>query len=401
MKKRIVLFVDDEKNVLLGLERMFHPMRGEWEMLFAESGEVALNVMNARRVDAVVSDMQMPGMSGCDLLAEISRKWPDTVRIILSGHTKKEYYYRSFSVAHRILAKPCTPGLLKNAVEKACATRKTLNRPSLRKLVSRLSSLPSLPPLYRELVSELESADGSLDRIGRIVSKDVSMTAQILHVVNSALFGLSGHVDNPVQAVSLLGIDSLKGLVLTVGIFSQFTQKQRRLFELDKLWAHSMTVGVFIRRILKMENYDPGPSDDSITIGLLHDVGKAVLIGNIPDYKRVIEAAEEKRVPVFKMENERFGATHAEIGAFLLGLWGMPDQILEAIAFHYRPNECPNAEFGFLTALHVADFLEHELVEPNGTTCVLDTDYLVKVGVLEKLSGWRKACKALLGKNGA
>jgi len=219
--KKRVLFVDDEPRILDGLKRMLRHMRDEWEMSFVESGEAALKVLESARFDVVVSDMRMPGMDGAELLTRVMERYPQIVRIVLSGHADKEMILKTVRPAHQYLSKPCDPEKLRSTVARASALRGLLADELLKQLVSQMSTLPSAPSLYNEVMNELRSGEGSVQRVGEIVSKDVGMTAKILQVVNSAFFGVPRHVESPAQAVSLLGLETIKALALSAQVFSQ------------------------------------------------------------------------------------------------------------------------------------------------------------------------------------
>ncbi|MFQ5753214.1 MAG: response regulator, partial [bacterium] len=221
MKKRI-LFVDDEVNVLQGLQRMLRSMRNEWQMEFALCGQKALEIMSQTPFDMIVSDMRMPGMDGAELLNEVMQRYPDIVRIILSGQASKEEIIKSIGPTHQYLPKPCDAEKLKATIARAFAQHDLLKDRKLKELVSRMKSLPSLPSLYLELQKELQSLEVTMAKVGEIISKDVGMTAKILQLINSAYFGLPVHVSSAVHAAKLLGPEIIKSLVLSVQIFSMF-----------------------------------------------------------------------------------------------------------------------------------------------------------------------------------
>lgn len=255
MKKRL-LFVDDEPNILQGLKRMLRSHRDKWDMAFAEGGQQALEIMQQESFDAVVSDMRMPGMDGAQLLEEISQRHPDTVRIVLSGHSGEELVMRSVGPSHQYLAKPCEPELLETTLNSAFALRDRLGDGKLRTLISGLTSLPSLPVVYNEVVQKLRSDDASVADIGEIIAGDPGLMTKIIQLVNSAYFGLARNVSSPAEAAAMLGIDTLKGLVLSIGIFSQFEQSTLdRLAPVD-IWNHSLTVGKLAKSIAKSQDAD-------------------------------------------------------------------------------------------------------------------------------------------------
>ena len=251
--KKCILFVDDEVNVLQGLRRMLRSMRCEWDMQFAESGEQALALLKKVPAEVVVTDMRMPGMDGGELLQRIKELYPHVVRIVLSGHSEKEMVMKAVQSAHQYLAKPCNADALKGTITRAYALRDILRQESLRRLVSRVGSLPSLPSLYTELLEELQSPRSSTDAAGRIIARDLGMTSKVLQLVNSAFFGLPRHIETPSQAVRLLGLETVKALVLGIEVFSKFSNDCAPYFDLQGLWSHSLTVGAVAKALAKFE----------------------------------------------------------------------------------------------------------------------------------------------------
>lgn len=388
-----LLFVDDEPKLLDGLKRSLRSMRNEWDMLFVGGGEEALKTLEQTQIDIVVSDMRMPKMDGAQLLDEIQRRYPHIIRIILSGHSDKEMIFHSIGATHQFLAKPCEVEQLKMTILRACRLREVLKSDSLRTLVAGMRAIPSLPTLYMDIKAEAESKAPSLKAVGNIISKDIGMTAKLLQLVNSAYFGLAKDVSTAEQAVIILGLDTIQSLVLSVHVFSQFPSDKAAHFHVDRLWQESMQVGTLAKAIAKAERSATIDIERSYTAGLLHGVGILLLAGNIPDrYDAVLMEASAKGCAVWESEQSAFGATHAEIGAFLLGLWGLSDPIVEAVAYHHRPGDCPGESFTPLTAVHVAKALQHTHFE-SATEDVrsrLDMAYLEKLKLTGRLPCWQE-----------
>lgn len=392
---RRVLFVDDDPSVLAGLRRMLRPMRDEWEMEFVGSGAEALESIDRAPSDVVVTDMRMPGMSGAELLDEVRRRRPETVRIVLSGQSDRESTLRSLGPTHQYLSKPCDSEMLKRTVGRACRLRDLLRDPVLKSLVSGMDSLPSLPARCVELMDLIQSPDASAAKVGDVIAQDMGMTTKILQLVNSAFFGIPRHVSSPAQAVGLLGLETVKALVLSVQVFTQFQGAARSGLALESLWTHSGATGALAKGIAGKESCPRDEIDEAFLAGLLHDVGKLVIAVNLPDkHREVTELAKTDAVPLHSAEMVILGSTHAEVGAYLLGLWGLSDPIVEAVAFHHRPAESAAPEFRPLTAVHVADALEYEAVGAATANPQVDTEHLTMIGRAERLPEWR----ALAGK---
>jgi putative nucleotidyltransferase with HDIG domain len=393
-----ILFVDDEPNILQGLQRMLRPMHREWQMSFCPGGQEALQVLAQEPFDVIVSDVRMPGMDGPALLAEVTRRYPQIVRIVLSGHSSKETTLTSVGVAHQFLAKPCDPEKLKQTVNHAFALRKLLSDATLKQTLSRIKSVPSLPTLYTALVDELQNPDASVKRVGEIVSQDPGMTAKILQLVNSAFFGLPRHVASPAEAASLLGIDIIKALVLSIDVFSQFKSTIVEGISPESIQKHSIETAAIAKRIATAERAKREVVDGSLLAGFLHDIGKLILAQNLPErYGEVVARVRETHVPFWQAEHELLETTHAEVGAYLLGLWGLPDPMVESTAFHHHPAKSFGHSFSALTAVHVADVLAHERAgtRDGGAPAEFDLDHLTQLRVAERVPVWRAASQQL------
>ena len=339
--------------------------------------------------------MQMPGMSGIQLLEKVMNDYPDIVRIILSGQLDQEMILKTVRSAHQHLSKPCDADLLKSTLAQAFSLRDLLADENIQKLVSRIESLPSLPSLYLEIMEELQSANTSFKKVGEIIAKDVGMTAKILQMVNSAFFGLRREISNPRDAVSYLGFETIKSLVLSAKIFSQFDQKKLPGFSLDSLWDHSLLTGTCAKIVAEMEGQSKEVIDDVYMVGLLHDLGKLVLAQNLSAaYEKVRDLAQQEGRLMWQVESETLGATHAEIAAYLIGLWGIKFPVVEAIAFHHRPDKGASG-MGLLTIVHTANALAHEIGSPETLQpAVLNEDYLKDTDLMERYPVWQSACQS-------
>ena len=384
-----ILFVDDDPNILSGLQRMLRSMRREWQMYFASSANEALEVFDKTGIDVIVSDMKMPGIDGAALLQEVRTRYPHTVRLILSGYSEKEMIMKSVGAAHQYISKPCDSEMLKEKIQRACNLRDLLGNENLRRLVSQMHSVPSLPTLYSEMMAELNLPEPNMRKIGEIVKKDIGMTVKVLQIVNSAFFGLQRNVSDAGDAINFLGLDTIKSLTLSIGIFSQFENQKQSQKTISEIWNHSMSVGVLAKKIAASEN--PEDANDAFTAGLLHEIGEIVLAVNLPEqFAAMQQLIEKENMTRIAAERQIFETTHSEVGAYLLGLWGLPHQVVEAVAFHHFPGKFQTGSFSPMTAVHIADeFHAHSgeeiLTEPENC---FDVKYLEKLGLMEKIPVW-------------
>lgn len=398
MKK--ILFVDDEPRILEGLQRMLRPQRNEWEMAFAGGGEAALAMLEAQSFDVIVSDMRMPGLDGAALLEAVREKYPGMLRVILSGYTELEASLRAVPVAHQFLLKPCDPDALRLAIGRATSLIETLNSKLLAGLVGSLQDLPSVPRAFGELRTELNESEPSIDKIVKIVERDVAISAKVLQLVNSAFFGVTREVADIRTAVSYLGISILQNLVLSLEAFRSFHPKKPiQGFSLDDFHSHAHLAA-------KIAGCAPGKGKlANIAVGaaLLHDIGKLVIAERAPQHlERAIKGAQQDKRPLYQIEEELIGVSHAEVGAYLLSLWGLPYALVEAVAHHHHPTRVPpDAKFDLVAMIYLSNLLAHEQEQHSATAATLpwaeiDMEVAHQVNLATGLDEWRGKSEGML-----
>lgn len=369
------------------------------ESSFVESGEKALEELKNYSFDFLISDMRMPNMNGIQLLTEVKARYPEITRFILSGSTDWDLVVNCVGLAHQYVLKPVNYDILESKIVRAFNLKRLLSNRQIESMVSGLRSLPSLPQIFIDIHEELQSSSPSLKRVGKIISKDIGMSAKTLQLVNSAFFGLGQTVSSPVQATTLLGIETIKALALTTQIFAEVDQKQIPLFDFDELWNHSILVGRVANKLAKQQNLSKEEIEHSMIAGLLHDTGKLILAANLPDqYSIALALSEKEKISLIKAEQEIFGTSHAEIGAYLFGIWGLPIPIIEAVAYHHTPGECATVKFDALAAVHIANAINNELKEVH-FTCTpskIDLEFLAKLGFNNQYSNWRDTGRELI-----
>ncbi len=392
---RRVLFVDDEQRILDGLRRSLRSMKSEWQMEFQLGGKAALAMLENETVDLVVTDMKMPEIDGAELLAEIKKLYPRTIRIVLSGHAEKGAILKAVGTAHQYLSKPCDLDDLKQVIDRSLSLRDMLNNPQLQDLVGGAESLPSL---YLELLRKIKNPDVSVARLAAVISKDVAMSGKVLKLVNSAFFGALRPVDNLEAAVAYLGRDSLLSLVLSAGIFCSYDENEESGFSIEELTNHSTLCARLANTIVLVEGRDK-LAGEARTAGLLHDTGKLILSTKLHEgYAKILEQARVENLSVKEVELRELGTTHGHVGAYLLGIWGLPDPVLQAVGYHEIPSESADDSFSTLTAVHVASVFANRtgVCDLDNVVLELDKEYLERVGVLDRWPVWQKACAAEL-----
>ncbi len=397
--KKRVLFVDDETMLLDLYKMVFEDESDHWQICFAPGGKEALALMDEAPMDVLVSDMRMPGMSGAELVQEVMRRHPKTSRLIMSGYADSEQIAQCLGATHQFIAKPFELKILRSTISRVCSLDSCLLDERLMSLVAQLHTLPSLPSLYFRIMDALASPDSSLEQIGGIIASDPSMTAKILQLVNSAFFGIARRISNPVEAVQFLGVGRVRSLVLSLHVFSCFDDVRVKNFSIERVWKHSLSTGLVAQKIARMQKADRAFTDEAYVAGMLHDIGKVMLAASLPDlYEKAVNLAVDEKLPLGEAEREIFGVTHAQVGAYLLGLWGLPITIVEAVAFHHEPQMSGVKTFSPLTTVHVARALERQLHEPeaNAAEVAIDTEYLSELDLDDRLEDWRDAAEETL-----
>ncbi len=337
---RRILFVDDDPKEIKRLRKMLRSIRHEWEIESAVSGKEALSFMAKSHFDVVVSNMHMQKMDGVELQDTVMERYPGTVRIILSEDSDKEKSLQSVKSTHQFLKKPCDADTVKYTIERACKLQDLLRNETLIKTVTGIRKLPSPPRLYSLIMQEMRSPDASLKKVGDIISQDIAMTAKILQLINSAYFGLPRRITDPQQATIFLGIDTLKALVLTFHVFSEFSEDAELCeFSLADMLKHSIMVGRLAKEIAKVELDDTKILEEIYIAGILHDIGKLILLKLPEQYREVMKYIKSTGFSFVEAEYNVMKTSHAELGAYLLALWGIPDNIVETVAFHNNPSK--------------------------------------------------------------
>ena len=389
--KKSVLFVDNEPNVLHGLKRMLRSERNRFETRFTTSAEDALKILADEHIDVVVTDVKMSKMNGLQLLSEVKESYPDIVRIILSGESNLEMTLKSVHVTHRYLNKPCDMETLKSTILRTCNLLDLLRNESLKQALTQIDSLPSLPSMYLEITRELKKPDASIQNVGKIISQDMAMSSKILQLVNSAYFSVPREISSPEHAAVMLGLDIIKSLVLVSQVFKKFERSNIPRKFIENLWEHNINTGKIAKAIAKKETNDQKIIDQSFIGGLLHDCGKLILATNFNDNGRgnILAVCEEDKT-IVEIEKETLGITHAEAGAYLMDLWGLPVPVIEAIAFHHFPGVCNEFCFTPLTAVYLANMLAHKDYDTrqNDTENIIDSDYLSGLHMNESSEYW-------------
>lgn len=389
MKK--ILFVEDNEVLLELYGMLLDSERDQWQTTLAPDGMTALKLLQQTTFDVVASDMQMPGMSGIELLTEVRQRHPQTSRIIISGFTDQAEAADSLNCTHLFIPKPFDVKVLRATLSRIGSLDAYLKDDKLRGLAGKMRTLPSFPTLYLEIMREIESQTSSIQGIANIVAKDPGITAKVLQVANSAAVGLSERVSDPAEAVQQLGMTTVRSLVLSAQVYGTYAPGRLKSFSADALWAHLMKCSDLARTIMRRERAAFAETEDAFTAGMLHDMGKLMLADSLPqEFAQALALAEAERISPIEAEHAVFGANHAGLAAYLFGLWGLPAAIVEAVAFHHTPEKSDLKQCSALTAVHVAN----AFYDQAGTAPV-NQAYLAEIGVSDRFRDWQDTAAEL------
>jgi len=386
---RRLLFVDDEAQVLDGLRNLLHGHRKQWDLVFALGADAALEAMRERPADIVVSDMRMPKMDGAALLTRIQKDYPSTVRIVLSGHAEHAAAVRALGVAHQFLSKPCDLETLTSTIERACGVLDLIASECVRELMGKIVALPVRPEIHSMIVNRLRDPNVTSEDVAQLIERDMAMVAKMLQLANSGYFGLPRRITRLSDAVGFLGFRMIENLAFSLAVFD--AGRRSRGVDVAALQRHALHTGVIARALVS----DHREADDAFLAGMLHDLGIFVAASHLPDhFERTIAVQHERLQPLHEVEFELWGVAHPAVGGYLLGLWNLPIQVVEAVVMHHTLDPLQPSG-GLAGIVHVADVFAHELA---GAPCPvehdpapsLNMDYLEAVGLAKRIDELRE-----------
>ena len=347
-----ILFVDSDANALQALKTALEGQQTGWKASFVTSAQAALNLLSNRWFDVVFTELRLPGMDGAELLEHVKLHHPSIIRVLLAEPLESEQLDRAIAVAQRFIAKPWEMQTLVANLESVLGAWPRTDNPLVRTIVGRLASLPSSSATYPKLVNVMAQSSATIDQISAVIATDPALSAKLLQVVNSAFFGLPFKVASVPQAVSYLGLTSLRALVLLSTVFAAADSCPTvEGFSPSRLQRHSLLCARLARALIE----DQRSRDDAFTGGLLHDIGMlALAVGMNKRYALALRHAERSGRPLAEVETSFLGTSHVAVGAYLADVWGLPSVVVDAIELHHEATPACEAHADVVRAVRLA-----------------------------------------------
>ena len=367
-----ILLIDDNENISSQIKQLLITIKIEGEFFYCKNGNDALSIMEQHYVNIVISDIQSQQIDGEELLDIIKNKYPSTIRIALyEEDNEMDLLLKTIVSAHKYISKPIKPEKFRTLILDAKQLYDILENENLRSIINKIDKFPLLPQTYLDIEEEIKKDDFSLQRISKIVQSDIIITTRILQVINSPFFGLPQDVTDIGQAVNLLGITMIKSLILYVQIFSSYEGNMRVEKLHREIWDHSLKVASNAKLIVSNLGVKTETETAYVT-GLLHDIGKIIVINNEDYIYEILELMKLKNIEYNDAEKEVLGTTHAEIGAYLLSLWGLPKIIIDSVLNHHNVSKYNTDKIDIQASVYLGNIcankteIDSELLIDNG-----------------------------------
>jgi putative nucleotidyltransferase with HDIG domain len=388
-----ILFVDHDQRWVNIYQTVFYTSK-EWDCYYADDVLGAIDFLNYIQFDLIVTDIALPLFDGTQLLEYVKNRYPDVIRLILTDCDSIDNYLQVVRLAHQFLRKTESVQQIEEIIQNMYRLHRLVINKKARRMVGALDSLPSLPDAYYQLKDELNRSEPSLKKIGEVIESDVGLSTTVLKIVNSAFFTLPQQVTTPSQAVVLLGTEIIKSMVVTAHIFSHFEEKDI-CQSVTVVMKHSQMVAGFAGHICEHHGVREKTRDTVVMAAMLHDIGRLIFEAYLHEkYQKALNISNVTSESLSESERNVLGVDHADIGAYLLGLWGFRFKTVEAVAFHHSPRRIQSDSNMLLSILHVADVVALEKLDSDASfgTEYIDQTYVEKHIGHQRWDEWRTLC---------
>ncbi|MDQ8187631.1 HDOD domain-containing protein [Pelagicoccus sp. SDUM812002] len=384
-----ILIIDEDLNSLRTYRDTLSPKSKQWSVDYAENVEQGLESAAANKPDIVIVDLSVNDGHGNDILTRFEKSAPEAQLFITASETDKPKLESTLGASFQFLPSPCPAQRLVSEIQRCVAIDNWLGNDRVKEIVAKMGKFPSLPPIYLKVVNALNSKHADTDSISQAIAGDLAISAKVLQTVNSSFYGFDEKISNIADAISILGTECVKNLVLAIQVFNNIGRSADQKSITDELWHHSMSVAVAARRVASYESKNEKAGEEAYTAGLMHDIGKLILLDAVPqEFAEARKLANETSISQAEAETQIIGCNHAEIGAYVLARWGMPTSLTEAVALHHEPINSFGRSFSALAAVHVANAIVHHRQKPGHPSAAISEAYLVEIGKSDSWDDW-------------
>ena len=354
-----LLLVDDDSEFAQSISSHESTAREGWTVRTARDCNEALDQLNESRADIIVTKLNLPGDSGDLLLSTAKREYPNTLRLLLIDPSDKSSFQKGTGLAHMYLEASIEASELVHSASIVLRTQLRIRKKEVVEIIRDTKELHINTQPMQELLTTSDNPNCSLEDLISVISKHPTAVATSLQVANTAFLGVGGHVDTIEQAIQMLGMDYVRNLAIT-----ELAKKQLELSPgmqeiangVLKHCVETSQCGTQMRQF----GVSAKQAQTLSSITLLHDLGKLVLLANKDeDYADLMGRSIENNRPLWHLEQAIYNCDHASIGAFLFAMWGLPENIVRATAWHHQPAEFATNEFCCTTLLHFANCAAH------------------------------------------
>ncbi|MCC7381294.1 MAG: HDOD domain-containing protein [Deltaproteobacteria bacterium] len=376
------LFVDDDPRLLSHINRLMKrlPM---WEARTAGSGIEAMETLERESFDVVVTDLDMPGIDGVAVLRGVQHLWPAAARVVLSGTADTEKALRAIQVAHQFITKPFEDTRLVEMLDRTWKLHQLLKSSVLRSAAGSLDHLPAMPRTFAALNTALSDPRVTQRRVSEIIETDPAIAAKIIQIASSSFFGSSGRIASVDTAVSFLGFRTIRGVTLMFEAFAFAGTASICGAPVEAMQSHALLTARIARDMFS----DPRDKERAFLAGLLHTIGLLALAAARPEQIRGRQITPEAD-PCHPC-----GMMHGDLGAYLLGLWALPYDVIEAVAYFEAPWLQASPHFDAAGAVHIAHLLAHRAT--GHPELPLAEEYLTQIGKEQDLTRWEQTAREL------
>jgi HD-like signal output (HDOD) protein/CheY-like chemotaxis protein len=373
-----IYFIDDAPELRKVLKTLLERIQPKWVVKDFADAASALAACEKEAPHLIISDQTMPKTTGTEMFDIIRKKYPEIIRILISGHASTA---NKIASAQQYLSKPFNIREIADTVKRAFAAQESLANPRFAKLVGSITSFPALPKNCVNLLQELEG-DVNSDNITRLISEDGGILTRALQLANSPLFHGGTVAEDAGAALVQLGTRNMRALVLSVHIFQGYENINLPEINYTKLWNHCCLTATIAQQLARKQS-GGGSLHDVFFAGLVHDLGRLILMENRrEEYASACKQALAQKTGLEAVETQMFGKNNTELTGFMLQLWGMPESVCRTVTNHLEPWQQPGeTAITPATILYVANFLARRDNPPDPfATPPLNKEYLESVG---------------------